>query len=197
MSFIKLLSEEEAHLFSRWAFCDDLSHNDEFWEDAYKTLRKRCFNIPMPLVYNEHSVVMLTEKFKCQRCSDCCRFEVVPFSNRWEVQQIADYIKIPEDEFRRRYVINERNYICLKTEGGCPFLKDNECSVYEVRPSVCRLSPIQKSGQMISVSGKQKNVLTIRVTCRPAMDLIRSVLTKASEHTNTILLPNLNLVAKE
>ena len=54
------------------------------------------------------SMYTFLDKFKCTRCGECCR----------HLEKI-DGLKH------------------LQINGGCKYLKDNECLVYEIRPLLC------------------------------------------------------------
>jgi Fe-S-cluster containining protein len=73
----------------------------------------------------------------CRTCANCCRSQHPTFS-RPEVQRIAAYLGITTEELRRRYLTSDADsgkYITR--ELPCPFLEDNLCIIYEVRPAVC------------------------------------------------------------
>lgn len=88
-------------------------------------------------------------RFKCQRCSICCgdtkdkvrrifllenEVEIVSKKTSKTIEDISEKI----DGFEP--------YTCVmrKTKDGiCNFLYDNSCSIYEVRPLVCKFYPFQ------------------------------------------------------
>ena len=73
----------------------------------------------------------------CRTCANCCRSQHPTFS-RPEVQRIAAYLGITVEELRRRYLTSDADsgkYITR--ELPCPFLENNLCAIYEVRPAVC------------------------------------------------------------
>jgi hypothetical protein len=54
------------------------------------------------------------------------------------VQRIAEYLGTTIQELRARYLGYDRDVgRAITRELPCPFLKDNLCTIYEVRPSVC------------------------------------------------------------
>ncbi len=78
----------------------------------------------------------------CKRgCAFCCHQAVSIF--KIEAERIAKYSKRqmqkpPGFDFLT-YTRNEHSKYIEKYEGkACPFLRNNECSVYEVRPLACR-----------------------------------------------------------
>jgi uncharacterized protein len=73
----------------------------------------------------------------CRTCANCCKTRH-PLFSRVEVQRIADYLGMTAVELRTRYLEVDQDsakYVTRKLP--CPFLKDNLCSIYDVRPSVC------------------------------------------------------------
>jgi Fe-S-cluster containining protein len=73
----------------------------------------------------------------CRTCANCCKTRHPTFS-RAEVQRIADYLGMSVADVRSRYLMYDREVKKDTTrELPCPFLKENLCSIYEVRPAVC------------------------------------------------------------
>jgi Fe-S-cluster containining protein len=80
----------------------------------------------------------------CTQCANCCRELVVSVSAE-EVQAIADWLHITEEDVLRLYTEPDpdgRKKRTLRShEGGCVFLDKNLCMIYEVRPKCCRDFP--------------------------------------------------------
>jgi uncharacterized protein len=73
----------------------------------------------------------------CRTCANCCKTRH-PLFSRAEVQRIADYLGITAAELRARYLEIDQEAAKYSTrELPCPFLEDNLCTIYDVRPSVC------------------------------------------------------------
>ncbi len=88
-------------------------------------------------------------RFTCERCAKCCgdtkervrsilllKIEAERISQRTlkDIRKFAEKIEGSEP-----YV-----YQMKKTHGGkCLFLKDNSCSIYQMRPLICRFYPFQ------------------------------------------------------
>jgi uncharacterized protein len=73
----------------------------------------------------------------CRTCANCCKTRHPVFS-RAEVQRIADYLGMTPAELRALYLEVDREAAKYVTRQlPCPFLQDNLCSIYDVRPSVC------------------------------------------------------------
>jgi Fe-S-cluster containining protein len=84
-------------------------------------------------------------RFECTGCGKCCTGAPgYTWVNAQEVQAIADYLKMPVDQFVRRYLrkVGKRySLVEFKQNYDCVFLKDQRCSIYPVRPTQCRTFP--------------------------------------------------------
>ena len=81
------------------------------------------------------------EKEHCVKCGNCCRsFEKFQITKR-ELKQIAQHLNITWQELLKRLhtrLIGDKCYI----KQPCIFLKDNICTIYEIRPWNCRAFPM-------------------------------------------------------
>lgn len=81
-------------------------------------------------IYEMKKVINQTHNGKCSRCGQCC--------NAWNPITLGEYFTI-------KSYINENNikpHLC-RPEGNnlyitCPFNTGHGCSIYEVRPEVCK-----------------------------------------------------------
>lgn len=73
--------------------------------------------------------------FKCIRCGNCCRLGFIELSDG----DIDCIRKDGHDDFVD--IIKSGKRKLKKDRGLCVFLKDNSCSIYNVRPEVCRKFP--------------------------------------------------------
>jgi len=80
--------------------------------------------------------------FVCQNCGKCCTEIGFPIACA-RIKQIADYLKIPEEEVLNYFGLTEKNgrriYEKIKP---CPFLINNLCSIYPVRTECCKIWPL-------------------------------------------------------
>jgi len=73
----------------------------------------------------------------CRTCANCCKTRHPTFS-RAELQRIAEYLGVTVEDLRARYLAFDGEVGKYTTrELPCPFLDENLCSIYEVRPAVC------------------------------------------------------------
>jgi Fe-S-cluster containining protein len=87
-------------------------------------------------------------KFRClaPECSHCCsgeRGEGYVWLNADEMTAIADHLRMPFDQFTRKYVrqVDLAYSLVEKPNKDCVFLEGGKCSVYAVRPTQCRTYP--------------------------------------------------------
>ena len=92
-------------------------------------------------------------EFKCQKCGHCCRV----FGNisnclplwEWEVNRLKELAKQKRISFNVKpvdLVFDKRTNLAVCVhywlDAPCPFLINNECSIYEKRPLVCKGFPM-------------------------------------------------------
>lgn len=80
----------------------------------------------------------------CLSCANCCK-TMTPTYNTKDIKRIAAHLKMTEDAFKKKWLKQERggDRDWLNKSQPCQFLnlKDNKCSIYEVRPDDCRNFP--------------------------------------------------------
>jgi Fe-S-cluster containining protein len=87
--------------------------------------------------------------FECNRCGLCCgdteektRHILLLES---EKTAISAQTCLPKEAFTEQ--IDDKNPYCYEmkknSEGKCFFLKDNQCSIYALRPLICRFYPFE------------------------------------------------------
>ena len=104
---------------------------------------------------------------KCQRCGKCCTgvlFETGALLFPFEVEKLAIKLGISKHQFKDRYTYTQEDKRFLKLP--CPFYKDGDCSVYEVRPIVCREFPLN---QLVPKNGKME--MTVNMDCPAGKEL--------------------------
>lgn len=83
--------------------------------------------------------------YACQRCTNCCRWPGFVRITEDEVHSIASFLKIDEYEFIQKYTQLRPNRTGLalvdQVDGACIFLKNNDCSIQQVKPQQCRDFP--------------------------------------------------------
>jgi Fe-S-cluster containining protein len=91
---------------------------------------------------------MVTQDEYCIHCGECCVNSGLIALNQEELQLIASYLKVSINKFKNRIHIKEDGTL-LMTGTPCPFYnkKSHMCTIYPVRPLVCKEFPV---GKMIS-----------------------------------------------
>ncbi len=84
--------------------------------------------------------------FECRRCGNCCSgFPGYVWVSEEEISQIAGYLDIEEDDFRRRCTIGVNGIgTCLaeRENYDCIFYnRSSGCVIYEYRPRQCHTWP--------------------------------------------------------
>ncbi|MGQ9530437.1 MAG: YkgJ family cysteine cluster protein [Candidatus Bathycorpusculaceae bacterium] len=87
-------------------------------------------------------------RFTCERCAICCgdteeRSRTILLL-KVEAQQISKETSKRIEEFAEKIEASQPYvYQMRKTEGKCVFLKGNLCSIYRIRPLICRFYPFR------------------------------------------------------
>ena len=78
----------------------------------------------------------------CTRCANCCKTMDINFSDE-DIERIAGHLKMATAEFVETYLESDDENSPYKTrQKPCPFLSDDDrCTIYDVRPTVCREYP--------------------------------------------------------
>lgn len=90
----------------------------------------------------EHNLQKLIKEFAdCSICGICCKDCKVPLFD-YEIKKIADFLKIKTKKFKKMYIVKSTTSITKQGfKQPCPFLKNNKCDIYSVRPLACRSFP--------------------------------------------------------
>ena len=105
--------------------------------------------------------------FKCNRCGLCCGDTKEKTRHILLLQKEADEISektcIPRQDFSRQVAENVPYVYEMEkpTEGKCFFLKDNQCSIYTLRPLICRFYPFELKFDL----DKDQHVFSFTLEC--------------------------------
>ena len=111
--------------------------------------------------YAQQSKIFM--KDKCSQCGVCCRLFLV---NLTEEEYRSGKYKTQFEEFGliddfHKGITYGINIIKQKEEGNCIYLKANKCSIYKIRPQVCKEffcnSKLKKFEKMIEQIEKKQN----------------------------------------
>ncbi|MCL5948995.1 MAG: YkgJ family cysteine cluster protein [Candidatus Bathyarchaeota archaeon] len=84
--------------------------------------------------------------FLCTKCGNCCQLE--DFLSAGEITakpqeqpQVRAKVKVLFEALGKMWEANESKYDTYIQQNPCPFLVEESCSIYEIRPGGCRLYP--------------------------------------------------------
>ena len=75
----------------------------------------------------------------CLSCANCCKTMTPTFTAR-DIKRIAAFLQMKPQEFKDKWLYyDKKDGDWMNTKQPCQFLnvKDNKCSIYEVRPADC------------------------------------------------------------
>jgi uncharacterized protein len=72
----------------------------------------------------------------CRACANCCKTRH-PLFRKAEVERIAVHLGTTVADLRTRYLEPSEEGKYTTRQLPCPFLQQNLCSIYPVRPAVC------------------------------------------------------------
>lgn len=94
------------------------------------------------------SGVLTYDDFQCIKCGTCCKKQKVVLLTIYDIFRLSEKLGIKPGKFFRKYCTISHKFnsnglrrFYLKADGGCPFLKDSQCSVQDVKPVVCARNP--------------------------------------------------------
>jgi Fe-S-cluster containining protein len=122
--------------------------------------------------YNE---ILKDAQISCKRgCAHCCHLNVD--LTKPEAEYIISYceennIEIDKAKFKAQLNLTQDNRH-LSKDSACPFLKNNECSIYEARPIACRTYFVMNAPERCDSkrfpNGKTKQATFIPADCMTA-----------------------------
>lgn len=94
------------------------------------------------------SRVLTYDAFACSRCGACCRKQKAVLLTLQDIFRISRHLGLKPGDFFRKYCTRSAKFnsdgvkrFYLKADGGCPFLRDNACSIQDVKPIACAMNP--------------------------------------------------------
>jgi len=101
-------------------------------------------NKDLKSIEDDSCIARLDTTFKCQRCAECCEYEIFPTEQ--DIMRLASFS--PRCRSLVQYDETRNVYSTLKTESQghtrearCTFLDGKNCAIYAARPSICRAYP--------------------------------------------------------
>ncbi len=134
-------------------------HDDENYE-FLRSLKSRNYGYdPDKLAGELHERAF--QIVDCTRCANCCKTMDIKFDDE-DIERTAGHLNMPTAEFIETHLeANEDDGSYKARQKPCPFLgDDNRCTIYVVRPTVCREYPhTDKEGFTFRTMGIANNAL--------------------------------------
>jgi uncharacterized protein len=102
-------------------------------------------------------------RFSCLRCGACCKVGFI-YLKKGEADTMARSLAMPVTQFKKKYttwLLWLGRALRWTDEGGCVFMKDEKCSIYEARPEQCRTWPYWKR-----IIQNREDLLRARTYCK-------------------------------
>jgi Fe-S-cluster containining protein len=113
-------------------------------KELKKFLKKIEKKAPRGLIKTNAEVAKETwSEVDCLACANCC-LKMTPTFKKVEIKRIAAHVGMTTKEYFDKYLeVDESNGDIVNKNTPCQHLnlKDNKCSIYEIRPADCRLFP--------------------------------------------------------
>jgi Fe-S-cluster containining protein len=86
----------------------------------------------------------------CLTCANCCK-TMTPTYTATDIKRIANHFSVTPEEFRKKWLRKDRSGDIMNKVEPCQFLnlKDNKCSIYEIRPADCSGFPHLTKTKMV------------------------------------------------
>lgn len=90
------------------------------------------------------------KEIDCLSCANCCK-TMSPTYTKTDVKRIAAHFSQTPDEFIKKWLYKDRSKDLLNRSEPCQFLnlKNNKCSIYDIRPADCAGFPHLPKRKMI------------------------------------------------
>ena len=122
----------------------------EDWEQNARRKEDSTFDFLMWLKINQDSKRVdsianeahqeVFSQIDCTDCANCCK-TLSPRVNQTDIERIASSLQISEAEFIEKYLKIGDGKEYEMNALPCPFLEENKCTIYDIRPAVCREYP--------------------------------------------------------
>jgi Fe-S-cluster containining protein len=76
----------------------------------------------------------------CTTCGACCKTLMINVTPD-EAQNTADYLSLPLDQFKNKYIEESQQGQLIISQMPCHFLEGSKCAVYDQRFAECRAFP--------------------------------------------------------
>lgn len=154
--------------------------SSDIWYQTALWYREKNIAAEIPLIPYYDVMRRILWDFNCQNCGKCCTGNFV-YNLRTsgvavypeEIEIIADYLKVSKKAIKKKTIVIDTRRIFPTP---CPLYIEGEkgCSVYAVRPKVCKLYPLTVNSE---------GYTCIQLYCDPAIDLYVDLMQKFSRRS--------------
>ncbi len=102
----------------------------------------------------EVAMIVALQQRLCQRCGNCCRSRGSIRVKKEELQNVADALHMEYKKLKDRVNASPMGDGTFVISQPCPFLRNNLCAIYIVRPGTCRGFP---ANELLLTMGQGKN----------------------------------------
>ena len=90
----------------------------------------------LPVLVAEEDAAVWVET-DCTTCANCCK-TMTPTYSKADIKRIAAHFQLSPKAFTDKYLAkDEDSGDIVNRSQPCPFLKDDKCSIYAIRPKDC------------------------------------------------------------
>lgn len=96
----------------------------------------------------------------CLTCANCCK-KMTPTFTKQDLNRISAHFGQTPEEFKKQWLKKDSNKDLVNKNQPCQFLnlKDNKCSIYEIRPIDCATFPhLSKKGWKLYAHVHKQNI---------------------------------------
>ena len=112
------------------------------------------------------------EKIDCLQCAQCCK-NYSPRFKMPDIKRICKYVSMKESQFIQAYLRMDEDGDYVVKSTPCAFLRqNNECEIYDVRPSDCARFPYTDEDVLL----KRKNITLKNAEFCPAVFYVLEML---------------------
>lgn len=120
--------------------------SDHLFQEKFSKLPKllqtkdnaELFEMYKSIIEIEPLKIKILKKIKCKKCGWCCKAQNAMLTPD-DIRRLCVQFKCNYEEFYERYLDKKMKIPYLKSP--CPFLDNNKCSIYHLRPKVCKAYP--------------------------------------------------------
>ncbi len=117
----------------------------------------------------------------CLTCANCCK-TMSPTYTQTDIKRISKHFEVTPAEFTKKWLRKDRIGDILNKNEPCQFLdlKDNKCSIYEIRPADCAGFPHLPKRKMVDYMHVHKQNIEYCPATYKLVEKMQEALSKVS-----------------